>query len=90
MSAGLEPESFWKQTPRSFVTIMEGRSRAAKTHYEQGLSLAWHVEAFARQKRLKPLEKYLRPASRRPTGGDMLATFKAFKKQGAAMTIKKL
>lgn len=38
---------------------MEGRARAAEREFERRLSQAWHTEAFAREKRLKPLKKYL-------------------------------
>lgn len=58
---------FWRSTPRVIDAVLRGRTEAAKADDDRALALAWHIEAFARTKRLKPLPQYLsgpkRPAS---------------------------
>ena len=55
----MEPEAFWRQTPRTFVAIMKGRAAAAEQRHNEAMSTAWHVEAFARSKRLPKLKAIL-------------------------------
>lgn len=88
----MEPGAFWRQTPRTFAIIMEGRARAAQHRYEMVLSQAWHTEAFARQKKLKPLEKYLTAAEpqKSQTPAEMLATLRELKERGAPMTFTRV
>lgn len=70
---------------------MEGRARAAVRRYEGDIALAWHTEAFAREKRLKPLAKYLSATKGKPAQGpaEMLATLRELKARGVAMKIRK-
>ena len=71
---------------------MEGRARAAKNRYEEGLSIAWHTAAFDREKRLKPLGKYL--AANQPKkaqdGAEMIAALKELNARGAPMDIQRV
>lgn len=39
---------------------MRGRAAAAKRRFEELIATAWHVEAFARAKKLPPLEQLFR------------------------------
>lgn len=68
---------------------MEGRARAAQTRYDQALSQAWHTEAFAREKRLKPLGKYLSASKPKnpQDSAEMLAALRELQARGAPMTI---
>lgn len=50
---------FWRSTPRVFTAVMEGRRQAALARLEEAITLAYHVEAFGRKKRLPKLEKIL-------------------------------
>lgn len=77
------------QTPRTFIAIMEGAARAAKQQFEMFVSGAWHGEAFARTKRLKPLSDYLTEhVDQRPP--DLLSAFREMKARGVSVDIKKL
>jgi hypothetical protein len=71
---------------------MEGRARAAKREAEAMLSQAWHTEAFARQKHLKPLDKIL--AKRKPrrvqSPEEMLAILMQCQAGGAPLTIREI
>jgi protoporphyrinogen oxidase len=71
---------------------MEGRAHAATNAFELSMSQAWHTEAFAREKRLKSLGKYL--AASKPqqpqAGAEMLATLREIKARGAPMTIRRV
>lgn len=69
---------------------MEGRSRAAKRESDAMLSQAWHTEAFARQKKLKPLRELLGIKPKAQTPDEMLAVFQQFASRGVPMNIKKL
>ena len=89
-AAGLAPDSFWRQTPRSFAAIMEGRARAAKRNFELALSQAWHTEAFAREKRLKKLAEYLEGPPKARTADEILDAFLMFQALGAPMTIREV
>lgn len=85
----MPPGEFWVQTPRSFVAILDGRSRAAKQDYELAVAQAWHTEAFARTKRLKRLIDYLKePKAQTPE--EILAAFRSFQSHGAPMEIEQL
>jgi hypothetical protein len=80
-----------KQTPYSYVTIMEGRARAAKREIELGQMQAYLSVWFERQKRLKPLKHYLSGSggnmARKPK--DMLAVLRELRDRGAPMKIRK-
>ena len=69
---------------------MDGRARAAKRKSDADISLAWHVEAFARQKKLKKLSELLGHRPRAQTTDEMLAELQAFASRGIPMNIKKL
>jgi hypothetical protein len=86
----LPPSEFWEQTPRSFVAIMDARARAAKRESDAALSLAWHIEAFARQKRLKPLREMLGIKPKAQTTDEMLAVFRQIAGKGVPMNFKQI
>ena len=69
---------------------MDGCARAAKRKSDAMLSHAWHVEAFARTKRLKPLRELLGYKAKPQSTDEMLAVFQAFVSRGVPMNIKKL
>jgi hypothetical protein len=72
------------------MAVMEGRSRAAQSAFEERIAEAWHVAAFSGQSKLKPLKEYLdalKP-SKQQTGSEMLATLKAI--AGDKMTIRRV
>ena len=59
--AGLKPDEFWGMTLREVALFCEGA-------VYRSIHLAWHIEAFARQKRLPPLDKVIgqRPREQSP------------------------
>jgi hypothetical protein len=69
---------------------MEGCSLAAKRTSDAMLSQAWHIEAFARQKRLKPLRELLGIKPKAQTPDEMLAVFQAFASRGVPMNFKQI
>jgi hypothetical protein len=69
---------------------MEGMARAAKRNLELAITGAWHAEAFARTKRMKKLSAYL-PGEQPLNGGDdVIGIFRAMKKGGKPVSIRKL
>ena len=69
---------------------MEGRARAAKREADASLSLAWHIEAFARQKRLKPLRELLGIKPKPQSPDEMLAVFRQIAGKGVPMNFKQI
>lgn len=71
---------------------MKGRAAAAENRFRDGISQAWHTEAFAREKRLRPLSKYLKQADGAADrgGAALLGMLRSMKRQGVPMTIRKL
>jgi hypothetical protein len=52
-------------TPYELTILAKQKSFYNQSKFESDLSLAWHTEAFARQKKLPKLEKIIKD-SRRP------------------------
>ncbi len=46
VSLGGSPSEFWKQTPRSFIAIMEGMAKAANRQVDLAILGAWHTAIF--------------------------------------------
>jgi hypothetical protein len=47
VALGGSPAEFWRQTPRSYVTCMEGMVRAATRQTDMAIVTAWHTAIFA-------------------------------------------
>jgi hypothetical protein len=92
VSAGLDPAEFWKQTPKSFVAVMEGAARRHRRDFELAITGAWHAEAFARQKRLKGLADYIgeKPKRRKQSPEEMFAILSQFQAGGAPIDIREV
>lgn len=91
ISEGLDPLYFWQVTPLEFSNIMRGKAWAREERERRDLSLAWHIEAFHRQKRMPDLDVLLSPADEiaNQTPDDILALLKQIKASGSNnMTIK--
>lgn len=71
---------------------MEGRCQASIERDKSNLALAWHVEAFARSKRLPKLEKLLRQIERQKlpeqTPDDMLEVLRSIDGGQGMMSFK--
>lgn len=59
MQAGQCPELFWRLTFREINVILEGVSDRLRYEHNERMRAAWHVEAFARTKRLPKLKDVL-------------------------------
>lgn len=86
---------FWKQTPRTFMVIMEARVRAAQRKFEQDVALAWHIMAIDRDNQtgmMKPLSKYIKAVQpvRAQTGEEVAAIFQTLKAQGRSVNIREV
>ena len=60
----IAPSEFWRLTPWLLNELLDAEGDAQRADYDRALFTAWHVEAFARTKRLPDLKKLLdrRPA----------------------------
>jgi hypothetical protein len=52
--------------------------------------MAWHVEAFAREKRLKPLKQYLSKPDVDQRATNLLGALRGMKRKGIPMTIERI
>lgn len=89
-SEGLDPSLFWRITPLEFSVIMDGRRQAAERADDARIAQAWYGEAFARHKRLPPLDTVLRAGQELEpqTPADMLAVMKAIQAAGGDVNIE--
>src|SRR3546814_11841006 len=55
--AGFDPDSFWRQTPRTLKAIMAGYSARVKWDHRERMSAAWHGAAFERSKKMPKLDR---------------------------------
>lgn len=53
-------------TPYELTILAKQRKESETRQFESLIALAWHTEAFARQKRLPRLEKVLKDIRRKP------------------------
>lgn len=59
---GGSPSEFWRQTPKSYVVIMEGLGAAATRRLDLSIVTAWHTAVFGLNGyagKLKPLSEFL-------------------------------
>lgn len=59
-AAGMLPDAFDHATYRQVFAFMRGAAKRRKGEQSLALATAWHTEAFARQKRLTPLNDILK------------------------------
>ncbi len=60
--AGFDPDSFWRQTPRTFSAVMDGVGKRRDADRERDIDLAYVIEGFARSKDINRLRSDLRSA----------------------------
>ena len=61
LRAGLTVGEFWALTPRETLVAMEAAVWRGKQTQVRELSLAWHIAALTRNKRMPGLRKLLAP-----------------------------
>ena len=81
MAAGFEPGRFWQITPKEVDREMLGARKRLEREADERMSLAWHIVALDRTKKLPKLETLListrRPAGRRQTHEEHLVAMKS-------------
>lgn len=81
MAAGFEPGRFWQITPKEVDREMLGARKRLEREADERMSLAWHIVALDRTKKLPKLETLLishrRPAGRRQTPDEHLVAMKS-------------
>ena len=73
VAAGLEPERFWQITPSEVDREMRGTRKRIEREADERMSLAWHIVALDRTKKLPKLETLLiggKPGNRRRQSSD--------------------
>ena len=63
----IDPLVVGEYTPYELTLLSKAKQEQDQKAFEADLCLAWHVEAFARQKRLQQLEPLIRKARKRPS-----------------------
>lgn len=67
MSAGFDPARFWDITPKEIDREMRGAMQRMEREADERMSLAWHIVALDRTKKLPKLETLMISGSRRRT-----------------------
>lgn len=94
--AGFEPESFWRQTPRTLDAALSGyraRRRADLETATYHARLAAALDRWPKNKFLPALKELLappKPRDAKQSTDDMLAAFQDMRAAGAPITIKKV
>jgi hypothetical protein len=70
----LKPAMFWRLTPHELSAMLEGYAEEKAERRQELLYLAWHIEAFARQKRLPSLTKILKDSGMKQKTNSRLST----------------
>ena len=70
MQLGIDPLIIGEYTPYELVLLAKQKREREQQQFENDLVLAWHIEAFGRQKRLPKREKILKDARRKPKKTD--------------------
>lgn len=60
----MHPAQIWELTPFELGLLFEGYADEKAEQRQALLFLAWHIEAFARQKRLPSLKKLLKDSGK--------------------------
>lgn len=63
---GIDPLVVGEYTPYEISLIAKHKKEEQQREFETSLTLAWHIEAFNRQKRLPKLEKLIKDARKPP------------------------
>lgn len=94
----MNPDSFWHQTPRTYIAIMKGRQKAVHAQRENEIVLAYRIMEIDRDNQkgtMKPISKYLdavRAAFNIPTEANIAdraaGAFTALKAKGKAVKIR--
>lgn len=89
---GLDPTSFWAETPGGFAATMRGRISARKAAYDLALFGAWQGERMHREDRLQPLGEYLkrREPDNPQTSAERLAVFQTLAAGGVGLKIERI
>ena len=70
----MHPAQIWELTPFELGLLFEGYAEEKEERIQELIYLAWHIEAFARQKRLPSLKKMLKDSRRKKTAPSRLST----------------
>ena len=69
----MHPAQIWELTPFELGLLFEGYAEEKEERIQELIYLAWHIEAFARQKRLPSLKKMLKDDARKKTAPSRLS-----------------
>ncbi|MDE6604784.1 MAG: hypothetical protein K2K85_02040 [Clostridia bacterium] len=64
---GVDPLIVGEYTPYELLLLSKQKAAREQKDFENDLCLAWHTEAFARQKKLPSLEKVLKDSRKKPS-----------------------
>lgn len=56
----MKPCEFWELTPKEFKIVLEVYADKQRERYNDLIYVAWHVEAFQRQKKLPKLSELIK------------------------------
>jgi len=59
VAGGLDPDRFWRSTPREIATHMDGTRMAAQREHEARSWAVWHIAALQRVEKLPKFGKFV-------------------------------
>lgn len=79
----LDPETFWRQTPRLFAAVVKGRMNALDREQRGRAWLAWHAGLIGRMKKPPTLDQLTgtRREVKKMSAAEMKAAFAAMREQ---------
>lgn len=81
MKLGIDPIKAWDYTPCEIGLMCDQFIEKKKKNVDELLFIAWHTEAFARQKRLPSFERIIKDAHRPKDNAISDAILKAMAKE---------
>lgn len=66
MKLEIDPLQIGEYTPYEVMLLIKQKRERETAAFEKDITLAWHIEAFSRQKKLPKLEKILKDIRRKP------------------------
>jgi hypothetical protein len=82
VAGGLDPDRFWRSTPREIATHLDGARLRAEREHEARSWAVWHVAALARVEKLPKFGKFVSGGKAEPprqkTPAEIEATLRAW------------
>lgn len=82
---GLDPDAFWRQTPKLFSALVAGRLNAMKREHREFAWLAWHMAVLPNVKTMPTIDDLAgsKPIARRQSPAEVKSVFQSMRDAAA-------